>query len=168
MMELIVSWSEYHRYIEKLAIEIDGSGWKFDQIVCLSKGGLRVGDILARLFNVPLGILAVKSYGGEEGRIQGKITIAEHLTTTCPDLGPRVLLVDDLVDSGISLEKAKQWLGDHYDGIEAIKTAVIWYKNCSVVEPDYYGEYLQNNPWICQPFEVYENLTPGDLRKKEE
>lgn len=53
MADFYVSWDDYHRDIEKLAIQIYESGWEFNQIVCLAKGGLRVGDTLCRLFDAP-------------------------------------------------------------------------------------------------------------------
>ena len=39
---LWVSWDEYNRAIEKLALTVHESGWKFDQILCLARGGLRL------------------------------------------------------------------------------------------------------------------------------
>jgi uncharacterized protein len=164
MLDLYVSWEEYHQNIETLAVKIYQSGWDFNQIVCLAKGGLRVGDILCRLYKRPLAILSATSYGGEENRIRGEITFSKHLSMTTPSLGERVLLVDDLVDSGISLLKAIDWLKEHYgDKIAEIRTAVIWYKASSAIAPDYYVDYLLDNPWIHQPFEEYEQITPADL-----
>ncbi|NEO24806.1 phosphoribosyltransferase family protein, partial [Moorena sp. SIO4A5] len=76
----------------------------------------------------------------------------------------RILLVDDLVDSGISLREGIKWLYSHYGTeIEEIRTAVIWYKACSGIAPDYYVDYLPDNPWIHQPFEPYESMSPADL-----
>ena len=48
---LYVSYDEYHNLIEKLAIKIHQSGWQFDTILCLARGGLRPGDILSRIFD---------------------------------------------------------------------------------------------------------------------
>jgi uncharacterized protein len=64
MHDLYVSWTEYHQKIEQLAVQIYNCGWQFNQIVCLARGGLRVGDILSRLYKQPLAILAASSYGG--------------------------------------------------------------------------------------------------------
>lgn len=51
------------------------------------------------------------------------------------------------------------WLKTKYpENITEIRTAVIWYKSASVKIPDYYVEYLPNNPWIHQPFELYEQV----------
>jgi hypothetical protein len=159
MPDLYISWSDYHRSIETLAVNIYRSGWEFDRIVCLAKGGLRVGDILCRLYNKPLAILISASYGGKNNRSRGKIVFGEHLATLDSKLTGRVLLVDDLVDSGISLKEAINWLNTRYgETISEIKTAVIWYKASSIAIPNYYVDYLENNPWIHQPFELYESV----------
>ncbi len=41
MKDLHVSWDEYHRLIETLAFNVYDSGWKFDSLLCLSRGGDR-------------------------------------------------------------------------------------------------------------------------------
>jgi hypothetical protein len=157
MSDLYLSWDEYHQTIERLAADIKASTWKFDQILCLARGGLRVGDILSRIFHQPLAILATSSYRGESERERGRLTIAQHITMTTPTLGANLLLVDDLVDSGITIQESISWLQHHHPEVETIKTAVLWYKACSVYTPDYYVTYLPDNPWIHQPFERYES-----------
>ncbi len=164
MSDLYVSWDEYHRNIELLAAKIYQSNWKFNQIICIAKGGLRVGDILSRLYRQPLAILAASSYHGVNNKQRGEIHFSQHLSMVNSKLGNHILLVDDLVDSGISLEKSLAWLKNNYaQDIEEIRTGVIWYKACSQIKPDYYVEYLRDNPWIHQPFEIYEQITPKDL-----
>ena len=157
MLKLDVSWDEYHQSIELLAIQIHQSGWEFDRIVCLARGGLRVGDVLSRIFKQPLAVLAASSYSGENQQQRGKLSIASQLTMTGDNLGSRILLVDDLVDSGVTLKQTTIWLRNLHPEIEELKTAVIWYKACSSYIPDYYLSYLAHNPWINQPFEKYDN-----------
>ena len=53
---LYVSYDEYHNLIEKLALKVFQSGWEFDTILCLARGGMRPGDILSRIFDKPLAI----------------------------------------------------------------------------------------------------------------
>jgi len=164
MADLYVTWSEYHRKIEHLASKIYQSGWEFNQIICLARGGLRAGDILSRIYNQPLAILATSSYGGPGNQVRGSLTFSRDLTMTTANLGNRVLLVDDLVDSGVTLKETLTWLEQHYGSdIDQIKTAVIWYKACSVIAPDYYVDFLPDNPWIHQPFECYEAMHPEQL-----
>jgi hypoxanthine phosphoribosyltransferase len=49
MSDLNITWEEYHQSIEQLAEKI--VPWEFNQIVCIARGGLRVGDILSRIFD---------------------------------------------------------------------------------------------------------------------
>jgi uncharacterized protein len=156
MYDLEVSWDDYHHSIELLADQIFQSQWEFDRIVCLARGGMRVGDILSRIFNKPLAILAASSYSGERQQTRSKLAIASQITMTDNRMGKRVLLVDDLVDSGVTLQQTTIWLRDLYPEIEELKTAVIWYKACSQYIPEYYVSHLLNNPWIHQPFEKYD------------
>ena len=54
--DLWVSWSEYNQLIEQLSLKVYESKYQFDTIVCLARGGVRVGDVMSRIFDVPLGI----------------------------------------------------------------------------------------------------------------
>ena len=161
-----MTWDGYHRKIEQLALVIHGSGWQFDQILCLARGGLRPGDVLSRLFDVPLGILATSSYREEAGTRQGALDIARHITITKGALSGRVLLVDDLVDSGVTIEGVIQHLRAQYADISEIRVATIWQKACSSFTPDFVVDYLANNPWIHQPFERYDEMRPEQLAQQ--
>ena len=161
--DLWVTWSAYHRAIEELALLVHESGWKFDQILCLARGGLRPGDVLSRIFDVPLAILSTSSYREEAGKVQGNLDIASGITMVRGPLAGRVLLVDDLVDSGVTLQMVQQHLSSAYPAVTEIKSAVIWYKECSVLKPDFFLQHLPHNPWIHQPFERYDGLRAEQL-----
>ncbi len=163
MKDLYISWDEYHRLIEQLSLAIYESSWHFDCLLCLARGGLRVGDVVSRIYDLPLAILAASSYREAAGRAQGALDIGEYITMTTDSLSGHLLLVDDLVDSGITLNRVVDHLKQRYRGLEEIRTAVIWYKACSSFKPDYYVEYLPTNPWIHQPFEVYDAMGPQKL-----
>lgn len=165
MPDLYVTWNDYHTSIERLAAQVHDSGWPFDQIVCIARGGLRVGDVMSRIFKRPLAIIFTSSYTGERGTERGELTVSEHMSMTTPTLGARVLLVDDLVDSGITLDVVKRHIAARYPAVEEIRTAVLWYKACSKFRPDYYVAYLAENPWIHQPFEPYDLMSPDELPK---
>ena len=166
MKDLYVDWEEYHRLIERLGLAIYESGWHFDSLLCLARGGLRVGDIMSRVYDMPLAILAASSYREAAGRSQGDLDIGEYITMTQGALRGSLLLVDDLVDSGITLSRVVEHLKQRYPTITEVRTAVIWYKACSSFKPDYYVEYLPTNPWIHQPFEVYDAMGPQNLASR--
>ena len=161
--DLWVSWDEYHHAIEALALMVHESGWRFDHVLCLARGGMRPGDIFSRIFDVPLAILSTSSYREEEGTVRGNLDIAKYITMTRGSLSGRVLLVDDLVDSGVTLEQVQTHLRANFPAVTEVKSAVIWVKACSSVRPDFYLQYLESNPWIHQPFEEYDGLRPHQL-----
>ena len=166
MADLYVTWDEYHAQIENLARQVHESNWQFNQLICIARGGLRVGDVLSRIYDMPLAILSTSSYTEKAGTIRGELMIAEQMTMASGRLGDRVLLVDDLVDSGVTLEAVTRTLPQRYPQITALRTAVLWYKACSVFKPDYFVAYLPENPWIHQPFEVYDSMRPKDVPKR--
>ena len=163
---LYVSYDEYHNLIEKLALKVHQSQWKFDTILCLARGGMRPGDILSRIFNKPLAIMSTSSYRADAGTVRGNLDIARFITTPNGEIAGRVLLVDDLADSGQTLHAVIDMLRSSYAPIIELRSAVIWTKGVSSFAPDYSVEFLATNPWIHQPFEVYDSLTPNTLLEK--
>lgn len=161
--DLWVSHEDYHAAIVRLAQVVHESGWKFDQVLCLARGGLRPGDIFSRIFDVPLAILSTSSYREESGTQQGALDIGKFITMTKGTLAGRVLLVDDLVDSGVTLEKVQRHLRENFPSVTEVKSAVIWCKACSSLRPDFYVDFLDTNPWIHQPFEEFDSLRPHQL-----
>ena len=161
--DLWVSWDEYHTLIERLALKVHESGWKFDQVLCLARGGVRPGDVFSRIFDVPLAILSTSSYREEAGTVRGDLDIAKYMTMTKGPLAGKILLVDDLADSGVTLDKVTRHLSDNFSGVTEVKSAVIWVKGTSSILPDYFLEELPHNPWIHQPFENYDGLRPHQL-----
>ncbi len=160
---LWISWDEYNRLIEELALKVHESGWKFDQILCLARGGVRVGDVLSRIFDVPLGILATSSYREAAGTQQGELDIAQYITITRGTLSGRVLLVDDMVDTGLTFNRVVEHLRRQFPQITELKSAVLWWKGHSQAVPDFHMAQLPTNPWIHQPFEDYDSLRPHQL-----
>ena len=144
---LYVSYDEYHNLIEKLAIKIHQSGWQFDTILCLARGGMRPGDILSRIFDKPLAIMSTSSYRADAGTVQGNLDIARFITTPKGEIAGKVLLVDDLADSGHTLIKVIDQLKNNYAPITELRSAVIWTKGVSA--------FRRTIRWsICRP-------TPG-------
>lgn len=163
---LYVSYHEYNSLIEKLALLVYRSGWEFDTILCLARGGMRPGDILSRIFEKPLAIMSTSSYRAGDGTVQGHLDLAKYITTPKGDLSGRVLLVDDLADTGKTLAAVVKTLRENYPPITELRSAVLWTKGHSVFQADYSVEQLPTNPWIHQPFENYDSLRPAELARR--
>jgi hypoxanthine phosphoribosyltransferase len=110
--------------------------------------------------------MSTSSYRSEAGTVQGNLDIAHYITTPKGEIAGKVLLVDDLADSGLTLEAVMHQLKNNYKPITELRSAVIWTKALSKFTPDYSVEFLPTNPWIHQPFEGYDSLRPEQLIKK--
>ena len=167
--KLIVSWEEYNSTVEKLAISIDESGYKPTLLVGIMRGAAPMIDVLSRIFKLKCAYLAVESYSGKgiEDE-QGDIVFSREMSSITNMVG-RILLCDDLSDTGITLNKSIGWLENYKPikgKIESIKTATLWKKKKSTFEPDFCANKLPDNPWIVQPFEIYEELRIEQIKKK--
>ena len=168
--KLIVNWEEYHETVERLAIQIDESGYKPTILIGIMRGAAPMIDVLSRIFKLKCAYLAVESYSGKGVEDeQGEIVFSREMSSIAPNMGGRILLCDDLSDTGITFNKSIDWLKQYEpikDKIEDIKTATLWKKKKSKFEPDYCAVRLPDNPWIVQPFEIYEEIKIEDIKKK--
>ena len=168
--KLFISWDEYNSTVEKLAIQIDESGYKPDILIGVMRGGAIIIDVLSRVFKLKCAYLAVESYSGKgiEDQ-QGELVFSREMSSTVQNMGGNLLLCDDLSDTGVTLNKSIDWLKNYpplKGNIKSIKTAVLWKKADSSFEPDFCAQKLKDNPWIVQPFEHYEEIKIEDLIKK--
>ena len=77
--------------------------------------------------------------------------------------------MDDLSDTGLTLNKSIEWLknyGPTKDYIKEVKTACLWKKKSSTFEPDICPIRLDTEPWIVQPTEHYEELSIEEIIKR--
>ena len=68
--------------------------------------------------------------------------------------GKKVLVVDEVADTGKSLKLVKEHLTER--GASEIKIATVYYKPWSIVKPDYYER--ETSLWIVFPWEVKETV----------
>jgi hypothetical protein len=168
--KLIIDWKEYNLIVEKLALQIHNSGYKPDLLIGIARGGLPIIDVCSRIFKLKCAYLAVESYSGKEIEDQqGTLVFSREMSSTVQDMKGNILLCDDLSDTGVTLNKSIDWLKKYpplKGKIKNIKTAVLWKKKDSTFEPDFCAQRLDDNPWIVQPFERYEEVRIEDLIKK--
>ena len=168
--KLIISFEDYNKIVEKLAIEIHE---KFAPtvLVGIMRGAAPILDILSRILKLPIAYIVIQSYSGEgmEDK-QGELMFAREISSLAKeDDFKKVLLIDDLSDTGLTLNKSIEWLKNYEptkNYIKEIKTACLWKKKSSTFEPDFCPVKLDSDPWIVQPTEHYEELSIEDIIKK--
>ena len=143
-----ISWSEYGNLAEALAEKVRANGKRYDLVVGIARGGIPVAMVVSDHLNVKIDFVNVKSYNDI-----GKRTAPRILSTLTEGIeGKDVLLVDDLVDQGDTMEFMERYLNDQKP--KSLETAVMFRKPWSRVEPDYYLESLSE--WVVFPFELGE------------
>ena len=169
--KLIISFDEYLDTVEKLAIDVNKS-FKPTVLVGIMRGGAQIIDILSRIFKLPTAYIVIQSYSGKgtEDK-QGELIFAREISSIASEKDfEKVLLVDDLSDTGLTLNKSIDWLKKYEpvkNYIKDIKTACLWKKKSSKFNPDYCPVMLNSDPWIVQPTEHYEELSIDKIISKQ-
>ena len=168
--KLIITFDEYIKIVEKLAIQIH-KHYKPTVLVGIMRGAAPILDILSRILKLPTAYIVIQSYSGEglEDK-QGRLMFAREISSLAESKDyKKVLLVDDLSDTGLTLNKSIEWLrnyGPTKDFINEVKTACLWKKKSSTFEPDFCPIRLDSDPWIVQPTEHYEEISIEEIMKK--
>ena len=168
--KLIISFEEYIKIVEKLAIQIHQE-YKPTVLVGIMRGAAPILDILSRILKLPIAYIVIQSYSGKgiEDQ-QGQLMFAREISSLAENKDfQRVLLIDDLSDTGLTLNKSIEWLQNYpktKDFIKEVKTACLWKKKSSTFEPDFCAVKLDSDPWIVQPTEHYEELSIEEIIKR--
>ena len=168
--KLIITYEEYKKVVEKLALEIEKK-YKPTVLVGIMRGAAPIIDILSRIFKLPTAYVVIQSYSGDTVQDkQGELVFARDISAIATNQDfKNVLLVDDLSDTGLTLNKSIEWLKEYEpvkDHISEIKTACLWKKKSSTFTPDFCPILLDNDPWIGQPSEYYDEIDIDGLKKK--
>lgn len=156
------SWQDLDQLSFELAKQVIGSGEKFDLVVALAKGAWPMSralvDYLAMSNLVSLGI---RFYSGINQRLK-EPEVYQDLPVRVN--GKKILLFDDVADTGESLIFASDYLLEQ--GAALVKTATLFFKERSAITPDYYAS--RTNAWIIFPFEIREmsQLLSNNWRKQ--
>ncbi|MCJ7450154.1 MAG: phosphoribosyltransferase [Candidatus Nanohaloarchaeota archaeon QJJ-9] len=142
-----LAYGELEKAINELYREIEESGFSPDSVVSIHRGGDPLGIRISHRFNIPQGIVNANHYDGEERQeiveIQGKIL---------EPVEGDVILVDDIVDTGKTMEEVEKKL-EGYEKVDCIKTASIHTKERTVYKPDFTYSNIDSSIWIVYPWE---------------
>ena len=145
-----VSWQQMHRLCFELSRKIKESDREFDTIVSISRGGHIPSRMLSDFLGLPIFSVTIQSY--KEFK-QGKLEITQKLGMFLE--GQNVLVVDEIADSGKTLERAIGYLTKLR--ATSVATAVVCVKPQSNPKPDFFGSV--SSYWVIFPYEVRETIT---------
>ena len=125
--KLIINFDEYTKIVEKLAIQIH-QNYKPTVLVGIMRGAAPILDILSRILKLPIAYIVIQSYSGEGMEDQqGQLMFAREISSLAESKDyNKVLLVDDLSDTRLTLNKSIEWLRNYSptkNYIKEVKTA---------------------------------------------
>ena len=150
-----LTWQEFGDAARELAQQIVNSGWKPDLIVAIARGGLIPAGAIAYAMGVKaIGTMNLEFYTG-----LGEPQVLPPLMDVSALDGKKVLVVDDVADSGKTLKKVMELIDE--DGLSLdgkthakvdARSVVIYKKPVSIIEPDYI--WRKTALWINFPWSV--------------
>ncbi|MEM2098696.1 MAG: phosphoribosyltransferase [Candidatus Bathyarchaeia archaeon] len=147
----VPTWRQLYSMLLSQTKKIRKSNFKPDITIALSRGGWIPARVLADLLETSLGSVSIEFYIGiSETR---KAPILKQ-GSSVDVAGKKVLLVDDVVDSGESLKLAKSHL--EHAGATEVRTVTLFTKPWSSVKPDYYS--AETTRWVVFPWETKETI----------
>jgi len=148
----IPSWEQIYEMLIELADRIRRDGFEPDVIVGVSRGGWAPARVMSDLLENPeLANVRAEFYLGV-AETKGEPVITQPVSASVK--GKRVLVMDDVADTGKSLRLVKTHLLD--EGATDVKIATIYYKPWSVLTPDYYKK--KTSLWVIFPWERKETI----------
>lgn len=140
MNKSYIDWIEIDSLIFQLLYRLRTSELKFKNIYGLPRGGLIPAVMLSHRLNIPL--------------VKG-------------DIGPDTLIVDDICDSGETLDKFVKKHQTLYSFPFNLKTAVLHYKpHTSCFTPTFYSKKWEKDIWLVYPWEREDSKTIQDYKAK--
>ncbi len=124
----------------------------FDCIVGVSRGGLVPTRLMSDLLEIQNVMITKSEYYTDLGRRRKRPIITQKIVENLA--GKRVLLVDDVADTGESLVEIKKYLLSKKP--KSVTVATLYIKPWSKVIPDYYTQ--RTDSWIIFPWERYEAI----------
>ena len=151
----LISWRRVYLLARKLAYMINGDNFQPDVIVAIARGGYVPARILCDFFDVStLASIRIEHYlpGASKQKIA---SLTDPLAIDIK--GKNVLLVDDVNDTGDTLEVAVHHLKEFSP--KDVRVAVLIQKTTSDFRPEYFAHRIIKWRWLIYPWAVMEDIS---------
>jgi len=148
----IPTWEQIYKLLLNLAYHIRKARFKPDIIVGVSRGGWLPARIMSDLLENPELANVKAEFYLSVAETKGEPVITQPVSVSVK--GKKVLVVDDVADTGKSLALVREHLKEQ--GAIDVKIATIYYKPWSIVTPDWFEKKIKH--WIIFPWERKETV----------
>lgn len=165
IMKMHFSYNQIHKTVKKLSQDIIASDYKPEIIVAIGTGGFIPARMLKTFIDLPILTVGIKLYGKDNKaaatpqKIQWIDEVEKKLS------GKRVLLVDEVDDSRVTLEYCLRELLNHHPQEIAVAVLHNKLKEKRGAYPEdvtrvFFGQELEDQwiayPWDAQDIDVHE------------
>lgn len=151
----LVPWEAVVERARECARQMRGSGFRPDLVVAIARGGFVPARLICDLLDI--GALASTKVTHYEAGAREAGPARVVYPVNAEVAGRRVLLADDVNDSGDTLEAARAHL--EAQGAEGLGIAVLDEKSRSPVAADFTGRRVTEWHWITYPWAAVEDVT---------
>jgi uncharacterized protein len=150
----VLTWETFPDAVRDLAHKVVGSGFVPEVVIAVARGGLVPGGAMAYALGTKgVGTLNVEFYT-DIGKTLDDPRVLPPLMDTSELPGAKVLVVDDVADSGRTLALVMDLL--EKQGAEA-RSAVLFTKPRTIIQPDY--SWKDTDLWITFPWSAEPPVT---------
>ncbi|MEW6505970.1 MAG: phosphoribosyltransferase [Chloroflexota bacterium] len=157
----IPTWDQIYTMLLDLADRIRKDKFKPDLIVGVSRGGWPPARVLSDLLENPNLVNVRAEFYVGVAQTKGEPTLTQPISVSVS--GKRILIVDEVADTGKSLKLIKQHVIEQ--GVKEARIVTVYYKPWSIIKPDYYAK--ETSRWIVFPWEIKETVRKLVKRSKE-
>jgi hypoxanthine phosphoribosyltransferase len=151
----VLTWQGYGDASRELAQMVVDSGFMPDVVVAIARGGLPVGAAISYALGTKgVGTMNVEFYTDVDERLPAPIILPPLLDTEYMK-GLKVLIADDVADTGETLALVKELMAEHAG---EVRTVTLYAKSHSIIEPDYV--WKRTDRWITFPWSALPPVTP--------
>jgi hypoxanthine phosphoribosyltransferase len=151
----ITNWEYIYGLCRDVSDDVKGASFEPDVVVALARGGWFAGRCLCDFLGLDdLTSLKMEHYVGtaeKSGEPQVRYPMPEGSVS-----GKDVLIIDDIADTGGSINRAEEYVRERDPG--EVRTATLQLLGTSEVEPDYVGERLEQWAWVVYPWNFIEDM----------
>ncbi|WP_137289783.1 phosphoribosyltransferase [Natronorubrum halophilum] len=151
----ITTWEYIYGLCRDVRDEVRGDSFEPDVVVALARGGWFAGRCLCDFLGLDdLTSLKMEHYVGTAEK-SGEPSVRYPMPEGSVE-GKDVLIIDDIADTGGSIERAHEYVTDRDAG--EVRTATLQLLGTSDYQPDYVGERLEEWTWIVYPWNFIEDM----------
>lgn len=154
----VVDWNYAYALCKDVSEEIKAAGFVPEVVIGVARGGWFLARVICDFFLLKDLCSLKMEHWGITATVTGDARLTygldDHARQQIP--GKRVLIADDVTDTGDSLKLVVDYVKSL--GAAEVRTATMHHKTASPFVPDFYGELLHEWSWVVYPWSIQEDL----------